>query len=270
MPRKLIFSYGVLCHALFLGVFAWMAAFVGNLLLPRTIDAPGAGFAWSALAVDLGLIALFGVQHSVMARPGFKRRWTRVVPEPIERSTYVLVSCVVVATLILLWRPVGPVLWDVAHPVGRALLWGLFAAGWLMVPLVSLAINHFDLFGTRQVWLALKGRPYTPLPLRAPGIYRVVRHPLYVGWTLAFWVTPTMSVGHLLFAAGMTAYMLLAIPIEERDLVDQHGEAYERYRASVPAMVPFTGGRRAAGTAGTAGAAGAAGATGAAGAAKGG
>ncbi|MHC5210672.1 MAG: methanethiol S-methyltransferase [Planctomycetota bacterium] len=238
MQRIAYFAYGLFSHLLFLGVFLWMAAFVGNLFLPQTIDAAGAGFTWTAVGIDTVLIALFGLQHSVMARPGFKRWWTRIVPAQIERSTYVLISCIVLVAMLLLWQPIGPLVWDVTHPVGRALLWGLFAAGWLMVPVVSLLINHFDLFGTRQVWLALKGKAYTQLPFRVPGIYRFVRHPLYVGWTLAFWVTPTMSVGHLLFAVGMTAYMLLAIPIEERDLVELHGEKYTRYRETVPALVP--------------------------------
>jgi protein-S-isoprenylcysteine O-methyltransferase Ste14 len=256
MQRKLFFAYGVFCHACFLGVFAWMAAFVGDLVLTRTIDSPAAPFAFDALLVDAGLLALFSVPHSVMARPGFKRWWTGIVPEPIERSTYVLASCVLMVTLLLLWRPFGPVIWDVTHPVARGVLWGLFAAGWLMVPLVSLAINHFDLFGTRQTWLALKGRPYTHLPFGIPGIYKFIRHPLYVGWNLAFWAIPTMTAGHLLFAAMCSAYMRLAIPIEERDLVALFGERYEDYRRRVPALVPFTrrapavGGRDAGGVAG--------------------
>ncbi|MHC4845807.1 MAG: methyltransferase family protein [Planctomycetota bacterium] len=220
MQRIAYFVYGLVCHVLFLGVFVWMALFLGNLLIGRTVDAPGAGFSWSALAVDVGLIALFGLQHSVMARPGFKRWWTRFVPSEIERSTYVLATCVVTAT------------------TGRVLMWSLFGAGWLAVPLVSLLINHFDLFGLRQVWLALKGRAYTHLPFKTPGIYRFVRHPLYVGWTIFFWATPTMTIGHMLFAVGMTGYMLLAIPIEERDLITQHGEDYTRYRREVPAMLP--------------------------------
>jgi protein-S-isoprenylcysteine O-methyltransferase Ste14 len=240
MKRTAFLAYGIFNHLLFLGVFAWMAAFVGDLVLTRTIDSPAAGFSWDALLVDAGLLALFSMPHSAMARPGFKRRWTRIVPETIERSTYVLVSCVLMIALLLLWRPFGPVVWNVTHPAGRALLWGLFAAGWLMVPLVSLAINHFDLFGTRQVWLAFKGKPYAHLPFGVPGIYRLVRHPLYVGWMLAFWAIPTMTAGHMLFAAMCSAYMLIAIPIEERDLVAHFGGKYEDYRASVPALVPFT------------------------------
>lgn len=244
MKRTIFLAYGLACHLLFLVIYAWMAVFVGDLhlggepLLARTVDAPAAPFGWGALGVDLGLLLLFGVQHSVMARPAFKRAWTRLVPPEIERSTYVLVSSVAIAALMLLWRPIGPLVWDVTHPLGRAVMWCLFAGGWLMVPLVSLLINHFDLFGTRQTWLAFKGRPYTPLPFGVPGVYGIVRHPLYVGWMLAFWATPTMSVGHLVFALGATLYMLVAIPIEERDLIAHHGETYERYRASVPALLP--------------------------------
>lgn len=242
MHRKLYFIYGISCYALFLGVFAWMALFVGDLLLPRTVDSvPAAGTALpagAALAIDLGLILLFGLQHSIMARPRFKRWWTRMVPAEIERSTYVLSSCVALAAIMLLWQPLGGVVWEVTHPVARAVLWAVFGVGWLMIPGVSLLINHFDLFGARQVWLALKGRSYEHLPFGTPGLYRFIRHPLYVGWGLAFWVTPSMTVGHLLFAVGMSAYMLLAIPMEERDLIDLHGEDYVQYRRRVPALVP--------------------------------
>jgi protein-S-isoprenylcysteine O-methyltransferase Ste14 len=238
MRRASTLAYGIACHLLFLATFLWMALWVGGLLLERTIDTGATSFSAGALLVDLGLIALFGVQHSVMARPRFKAWWTRIIPEAIERSTYVLVSAIVVIALMLLWQPLGPTLWDARAPVARAVLWGLFGAGWLMVPLVSLLINHFDLFGSRQVWLHFRGRPYSQLPLRAPGLYRVIRHPLYVGWMIAFWATPTMTAGHLLYAAGMSAYMLLAIPFEERDLVALHGPSYEQYRQGVPALVP--------------------------------
>ena len=238
MKRSFFFTYGLVSHLLFLVVFAAMAGFVGNLFVPWTIDSGGASFSWSALAIDLGLLLLFAVPHSVMARPGFKRRWTRVIPAEIERSTYVMVANLCVIALIAFWQPIGPVIWSIEGGVGRTILWGLFAAGWLMVPLVSLLINHFDLFGTRQVWLSLKGRSYEPLAFRTPGIYRFIRHPLYVGWMLAFWATPVMTAGHLLFAGVLTAYMLVAIPIEERDLVADLGDEYRNYREKVPALVP--------------------------------
>jgi protein-S-isoprenylcysteine O-methyltransferase Ste14 len=218
-----------------------MAGFVGNLVVPKPIDAAPAPWGW-AVTLDLVLIALFGLQHSIMARPWFKRLWTRIVPEPIERSTYVLLSCAVTLLLMWQWRGIDIVIWDVRHPAGRGLLWALFAAGWLLVPAVSLMINHFDLFGTRQVWLHLQQRPYAPVPFRTPLLYKYLRHPLYVGWMVAFWATPTMTLGHLLFAGALTLYMLLAIPFEERDLVNHYGETYRAYRRQVPMFVPRTGG----------------------------
>ena len=237
---KLFFVYGVACHALFLGVYAWMAAFVCNLgfgLIP-TVDGPRGGSIWAAVAIDVLLIALFSVQHSVMARPGFKQWWTRFVPQPVERSTYVLFSCVAMIALMALWRPIGGTVWQVTDPVGQALLAALFVFGWLMVPAVSFLINHFDLFGTRQVWLHLRGRAYEPLPFRTPIVYGVVRHPLYVGWMIAFWATPTMTATHLVFAVLMTVYILIAIPLEERDLLAHFGEKYAQYRRSVGGLLP--------------------------------
>ena len=239
MQRKLFFIYGVASHAMFLVVYAWMAAFVGNLgfgVIP-TIDGRRDGSMASAIVINAALIALFGVQHSVMARPTFKRWWTQFVPQPIERATYVLFSNIAVALLLWQWRPMGGVVWDVTNPIGRGALHALFAVGWLAVPLISLLINHFDLFGTRQVWLHLRGRDYQDLPFRTPVAYRFVRHPLYVGWMIAFWATPTMTVAHLVFALMTTAYILVAIQFEERDLVAAHPE-YESYRARVPMLIP--------------------------------
>jgi methanethiol S-methyltransferase len=238
MRRIAFFVYGVVNHLTFLAVYAYLAGFVGNLLVPISIDAPGAGFAWSAVLGNALLVGLFGLQHTAMARPRFKAWLTRMVPREIERSTYVLVSNALVILIIALWQPLGPVVWHVESPLPRALLWALFAAGWLLVPIVSLLIDHFDLFGTRQVWLQLRGTAYTGKPFGTPGLYKLVRHPLYVGWMLAFWATPTMSLGHLLFAATMTAYILIAIPFEERDLADLFGERYQAYRRDVPALVP--------------------------------
>jgi methanethiol S-methyltransferase len=241
MARKLMFAYGVSCHILFLVVYAWMAAFVGNLgigFIP-TLDSPrGDGSLAAAIAINTLLIAAFGVQHSVMARPTFKRWWTRFVPQPMERSTYVLFSNVLMILLMWYWRPIGGVVWDVTQPSLRIALHGLFAFGWLAIPLVSLMINHFDLFGTRQVWLHLRGKSYTNDPFRTPMAYRFVRHPLYVGWLIAFWATPTMTAAHLVFAAGMTAYILIAIPLEERNLVEHFGEKYEDYRRNVGGLIP--------------------------------
>lgn len=237
MRRWLFFLYGVGCHLMFLVCYAWLACFVGNIPLTKGIDsAPENTLA--AAGIDLLLILLFGLQHSIMARPAFKKVWTRIIPPEIERSTYVLIANLVVFFLIWQWRGIDVVVWDVQHPTARMLLWGLFAAGWLMVPAVSLMINHFDLFGTRQVWLHLRGRPYAGLPFRTPMLYSRIRHPLYVGWTLAFWATPTMTLGHLLFAGSLTLYMVLAALVEERDLVNYFGDEYRDYQRRVPRYIP--------------------------------
>lgn len=238
MQRWLFFIYGVICHLLFLAAFAYLAGFVGNFLVPKSIGTPSSVSLGVAAAIDLGLVLLFGLQHSIMARPKFKRWWTRMVPQPIERSTYVLLSCVVTFLLVWLWQGIDVVIWDVQQPLWRNLLWGLFAAGWLLVPVVSLMIDHFDLFGTRQVWFYLRGREYTSPEFRVPGLYKWVRHPLYIGWGLAFWATPTMTLGHLLFASSMTIYMVIASKIEERDLLDHYGPQYEEYQRQVGAFVP--------------------------------
>jgi protein-S-isoprenylcysteine O-methyltransferase Ste14 len=241
MRRWSYLVYGVVCHLLFVAVFAYMGGFVGNLMVPKSIDTPSSVSTGPALLINLALVALFGVQHSVMARPAFKRLWTRVVPQPIERSTYVLVSCVVSFVLMWQWQGVTVTVWDVRQPFGRGLLWALFAVGWLLVFLASLMIDHFDLFGTRQVWLYWRGRPYTSLPFRTPMLYNRVRHPLYVGWALAFWATPTMTLGHLLFAGTMTLYMAVAALFEERDLTGHFGDAYRAYQRRVPMFVPRLG-----------------------------
>ena len=238
MRRWLFFVYGATCHLLFLVTFAALAGFVGDFGLPKTIDTPAVGSLGTALMVNLALVAIFAAQHSIMARPAFKRVWTRFVPQPIERSTYVLASCLVTGLLIWQWRGIDAIVWDVKQPLGRAALWTLFVTGWLLVPLVSLLIHHFDLFGTRQVWLHLKGEEYSSLPFRTPLFYRFVRHPLYVGWTIAFFAIPTMTVGHLLFAGTMTLYMALAAVVEERDLVNHFGRVYIEYRQQVGMFVP--------------------------------
>jgi protein-S-isoprenylcysteine O-methyltransferase Ste14 len=238
MKRTAFFVYGVLCHALFLGVYAYMAGFFGNFGVPRSVDSHGGGPIGWAILIDLALVAVFGLQHSVMARPAFKRVWTRIVPQPIERSTYVLLSCLAVGLLMWQWRAIDIIIWDAPEGPARWLLWGLFAAGWLMVPAVTTMINHFDLFGTRQVWLHLLGREYQPLPFRTPLLYGWIRHPLYVGWALAFFATPTMTVGHLLLAGSLTVYMLAAMLVEERDLLAHFGKQYEDYMRRVPRFVP--------------------------------
>ncbi len=224
---------------IFFGTFLYAIGFIGNFGVPRTLDGPLKGSLGVALAIDLGLLTLFAVQHSVMARKWFKDWWTRIVPKPIERSTYVLFSSLALILLFWLWQPLGGVVWSIEDPIGRFVLRALFAFGFGLVLVSTFLINHFDLFGLRQVWLYLLGRPYTTLTFGTPGPYRLVRHPLYVGWLFAFWATPTMTLAHLLFSIATTAYILLAIQFEERDLVREHGENYEAYRRSVPMLVPF-------------------------------
>lgn len=235
--RITIFIYGVLCYAAFFVTFLYAFGWVGNLFVPRGIDSPREGSLIAALLIDLGLLLLFALQHSVMARPAFKRWWTRLIPPAAERSTYVLASSLALIALFVYWRPLGGMVWNIEHPAARAVLLGLFVSGWLLVLVTTFLINHFDLFGLRQVWLYLRGIPYTKVPFVSPWPYRVVRHPLYVGWLLAFWCTPTMSATHLLFAVVTTAYILIAIQFEERDLRKEHPE-YAEYQRRVPMLIP--------------------------------
>ncbi len=244
MRRIAFFTYGVISYAIFFAVFCYACGFVGNLFVPKGMDsAPTMGFG-AAILVNLCLLTVFALQHSVMARPSFKRVWTQVIPEPLERSTYTLFSSLAMILLFALWQPVGGTIWTVSNPIGAGILWGGFAFGWLLVLVSTFQINHFDLFGLRQVWLYLLGRPYTPLQFRTPFLYRFVRHPLYVGWFFAFWATPTMTATHLLFALVTSAYILVAIQLEERNLADALPE-YKEYRKGVPMLIPFTKGRPA-------------------------
>src|SRR5262245_29095497 len=238
MYRIGVLAYGVLAYAIFFGTFLYAIGFVGGFGVPRTIDGAPEGPLWVALAINLLLLAAFALQHSVMARPAFKRWWTRIVPEPVERSTYVLASSLALILLFWQWRPIGGIVWQVENLLGQVLLYSVFAAGWVTILASTFLINHFDLFGLRQVWLHFRGRPYKPLGFVTPGPYRHVRHPLYVGWLLAFWATPMMTVTHLLFAVMTTAYILIAIRLEERDLVAVYGARYDAYRRSVPMLLP--------------------------------
>jgi protein-S-isoprenylcysteine O-methyltransferase Ste14 len=236
--RLIVFTYGVLCYAVFLATFLYAVGFVGNVLVPTTLDGPAVGSLLSDLAVDLGLLLGFAFQHSVMARPAFKRWWTQFVPETAERSTYVLASSLALIALFAFWRPLGGEIWSVGG-AGAGALYGLCAFGWSLVLASTFMINHFDLFGLRQVWLQLRGAPYTHIGFRTPGPYKLVRHPLYVGWLFAFWATPVMTAAHLVFALATTGYILIAIQLEERDLVASLGEDYRSYRRRVPMLIPF-------------------------------
>lgn len=238
MNRILIFAYGVVSYAIFFATFLYAIGFVGNFAVPTTLDGAAAMPFWQAFAVNTGLLGLFALQHSVMARPAFKSWWTRIIPPAAERSTYVLLSSLALIAMFVHWQPMGGVVWQVSDPAGQAVLYGLFGLGWAIVLVSTFLINHFDLFGLRQVWLHLTGRPYTALKFGTPWLYRYVRHPLYVGWFLAFWATPCMTAAHLLFAVMTTVYILIAIRLEERDLVAFHGEDYVNYRKRVPMLVP--------------------------------
>jgi protein-S-isoprenylcysteine O-methyltransferase Ste14 len=196
------------------------------------------GSVTGAVTVDLALLLVFAVQHSVMARKWFKEWWTQVIPWAVERSTYVLCASLALLLLFWQWRPLGGEIWTVENSVGRAVLWSMFGLGWMIVLSVTFLISHFDLFGLRQTWLPLVGRTYMPVEFRTPLPYRLVRHPLYFGFLVAFWMTPTMTAAHLLFALGTTAYIVLAIQFEERDLLADHGDLYQRYRRAVPMLIP--------------------------------
>ena len=236
--RVATFVYGVLSYLIFFGTFLYAVGFLGNVIVPKSIDSGRTAPLGEALLINAALLTLFAVQHSTMARPWFKRTWTRIVPKQAERSTYVLLSSVLLILLFALWQPIGGVVWNVEQPVLRAVLYGLFAMGFLLVLISTFLINHFDLFGLRQVWLYLRGKDYTQLRFGTPILYRHVRHPLYLGWLFAFWATPTMTIAHLVFALATTAYIFMAIQLEEKDLIDTYGDAYKRYRQNVPMIVP--------------------------------
>ncbi len=241
MGRLIALLYGVVSYALFFGAFLYWPGFLSNMVVPKGIDSGVETAMATAVIINLALMALWSMQHTVMARPGFKERWTKIVPKSVERSTYVLISSALLILLYWQWRPMTGVIWEVEAAWARTLLWAVLFGGWLLVLLSTFIINHFDLFGLRQVWFNFRQKAHSDPGFKVTFFYKFVRHPLYVGWIMSMWGTPRMTTGHLLFAAGLTTYVFIAIYYEERDLVKYLGDDYVRYKEKVPMIIPTIG-----------------------------
>ena len=240
MKKILSLLYGLISYLAFLGTILYAIGFVGNFMVPKTIDsAPGTSLS-GAILVNASLLLLFALQHSVMARPAFKRWWTGIVPQHLERSTFVLLASLCLMLMMWQWQPIGGIIWSTESELAKNILLFTYLLGWSIVFLSTFLINHFDLFGLRQVWLYFIGKPYTQLPFRLPLLYKLVRHPLYMGFLIAFWSTPVMTAAHLLFAVLTTGYIFTAIRLEEQDLVRSFGEKYRNYKKWVPMIIPFS------------------------------
>jgi methanethiol S-methyltransferase len=254
MSKILALLYGVVAYLLFFGTFLYAIGFVGNVGVPKSIDVGPTSPVWTAVIIDVALLLAFAVQHSVMARQWFKKSWTKVVPLSVERSTYVVMASLVLDLLLWQWRPITNVIWDVSGTWAGPVLGVTFWIGWAILLVSTFLINHFELFGLAQVWNHFSGKQHQAPAFKAPAFYRYVRHPLYLGFLIAFWSAPRMTAGHLLFSVATTGYILLAITFEERDLIRFYGEAYRQYRARTPMLIPFLGGRGTAATGASAGA----------------
>ena len=241
MSRAIVFGYGLLAYAAFFVTILYAIGFVGGFVVPKNVDSGAASDSTVlAIVINVVLLGLFAIQHTIMARPRFKRWWTTIIPKAAERSTFVLATSLLLLMMFWQWRPLPAEVWRVEHIAGRSILWGLFAFGWALVFYSSFVIDHFDLFGLRQVWCHLRGRPYVNPPFKERMVYKLIRHPLMAGFLIAFWSTPTMTVGHLVLAIVITGYILMGVQFEERDLLSLLGEDYREYRRRTPMLVPWT------------------------------
>lgn len=240
MKKSAFLLYGLAAYLAFFGTILYAIGFVGNFIVPKTIDGITRLPLYKAVLIDASLLMLFALQHSIMARPAFKSRFTKFVPEPLERSTFVLLASLCLMLMMWQWQPVGGIVWSVENQAIKIVLLTCYIAGWAIVFISTFLINHFDLFGLRQTWLYFRGKPYTQLPFRLPLFYKVVRHPLYLGFLIAFWSASTMTAAHLLFAGLTTLYILTAIQLEEKDLIKTFGKKYEHYKKNAPMLIPFS------------------------------